>query len=281
MYYLKNVLVILKNHEYIKLFGGIEEQLTKEGITVRLLGMGEKDCAADCDLHGTLWITDTAAVSDCVIGVGGAVLAYLHNNNKEESFAGVKYAFETPQNLTVAYLDRVYRRYAGIPWDILDTERCHIRESTVEDVDLFYEIYKNPSITKYMEDLYSDRNEELAYMRDYIEKVYGFYDFGVWTVIEKESGSIIGRAGLSYREGYEDPELGFVIGVPWQGKGYAYEVCREILKYGKEELGFERVQAFVETENEVSLNLCTKLGFVRMEQAVIMGKNYFRMIKNQ
>jgi RimJ/RimL family protein N-acetyltransferase len=80
-----------------------------------------------------------------------------------------------------------------------------------------------------MEPLYEEVDEERAYARDYIEKVYAFYDFGIWTVVEKTSGEVIGRAGICYREGYEDPELGFMIGVPWQGKGLATEVCRAVL----------------------------------------------------
>ena len=80
-----------------------------------------------------------------------------------------------------------------------------------------------------MEGLYPDREQEREYIRQYIEKIYTFYEFGVWTVVERESGAVIGRAGFSYREGYNEPELGFIIGVPWQHRGYAEEVGRGIL----------------------------------------------------
>ncbi len=59
------------------------------------------------------------------------------------------------------------------------------------------------------------------------------------------------------------PELGFLIAVPYQGKGYAYEVCRAILEYGEQELGFAKVQALVREENRASICLCRKLGFER------------------
>jgi RimJ/RimL family protein N-acetyltransferase len=131
-----------------------------------------------------------------------------------------------------------------------------------------------------MENLYEDRDEEREYIRTYIDKVYGFYEFGVWTVIEKESGKIIGRAGLSCREGFEEPELGFIIGVPWQRQGYAYEVCSAILGYAKEELGFDRVQAFVEPKNTASVSLCEKLGFTDRQAIILEGKMYIRMIKD-
>ena len=153
-----------------------------------------------------------------------------------------------------------------------------IRETIVEDVDSFYDIYKESSITEYMEDLYADRDEEIAYIQDYIKNVYGFYGYGMWTVLDKESGKVIGRAGLSLREGYDIPELGFVIGVPWQRQGYAYEVCQAILEYGNEELDFTNFQALIMKGNEKSKRLCEKLGFVYQEMVEIEGIVYERMV---
>mgnify|MGYP002508282232 FL=1 len=82
---------------------------------------------------------------------------------------------------------------------------------------------------------------------------------------------MIGRAGISRREGYDLPELGFVFGVPWQGRGYAYEVCSAILSYARDELLMERVQALVRPENERSLRLCEKLGFTAAGETVFDG----------
>ena len=100
------------------------------------------------------------------------------------------------------------------------------------------------------------------YIRDYIKNQYGFYDYGVWTVIEKEGGKIIGRAGLSVRPGEEDPELGFLIGVPWQGKGYATEICKAIIAYAQEEMEAKGVIAYVQPDNKASIRVCEKVGMI-------------------
>ena len=73
-------------------------------------------------------------------------------------------------------------------------------------------------------------------------------------------------------------ELGFVIGVPWQRQGYATEVCKALLEYGKEELGFEQVQMLVVPENEVSLRLAGNLGFHRQDQVTWGGSLYERLL---
>lgn len=225
-----------------------------------------------------LYVTDDPKTAKELRDRGEAVLIYLHEGNQEQDFADFLYAVEDPDNLDPEYAVKVYQRMKGLPWDILQTERCLIRETTPEDVDDFFRIYSDPEITRYMENLYPELEQEKQYIRDYIEKIYTFYEFGVWTVIQRNSGAVIGRAGFAYREGYEEPELGFIIGIPWQHQGYAEEVCRAILEYGWERLEFTRVQAMVEPGNEASLRLCKKLGFEAKETVKAGERVYLRLL---
>lgn len=226
-----------------------------------------------------LYITDERETYASLRKKGCYVLPYLHEGSRSEDFPGALWLIENLEEMDRESLELAYRRLAGLPWDILETGRCRVRETTVEDVDSFYQIYAEPSITAYMENLFADREEEIAYTKDYIEKVYGFYGYGMWTVLEKEGNAVIGRAGIIWREGYDLPELGFVIGVPWQGKGYAFEVCEAILDYAKEELSMERVQALVRPGNEKSLRLCEKLGFARSGETEVDGESHFFLVK--
>lgn len=198
----------------------------------------------------------------------------LHDTCGMWDFSGVPYAVTDTDDLDERYLERIWRRCRGLPWGICETERCLVRESVPEDVDSFYQIYSDESITAFMEDLFEDKEKEKQYIRDYIEKVYGFYGFGMWTVCLKETGEVIGRAGLSMREGFEEPELGYVIGEKWQKQGIAAEVCRGILAYGRDELGFERVRALMHPENVASERLCHKLGFLYEEEITLGSEIY-------
>lgn len=242
-----------------------------------MIAMLKKICLSSWEQP--LYVTDQAEVYNAMRKQGCYVLPCLHENNRNESFPSALYAVENPEEMDEESYDLAYRRLAGLPWEILETGRCALRETTVEDVDSFYRIYAEPSITEYMENLFADRDEEIAYTKDYIEKVYAFYGYGMWTVLEKESGRVIGRAGISWREGYDLPELGFVFGVPWQGQGYAYEVCSAILAYAGETLLMERVQALVQPGNEKSLRLCEKLGFTLSGETRLDGKRHFLLVK--
>lgn len=230
--------------------------------------------------EATLYVTDDRETAQRLRRKGEAVLVFLHPGNAGQDFSEFLFAAEDPEDLEDEYIERVYRRLKGLPWNILTTRRCLVRETTPKDVDAFYRIYSHPSITEHMEGLYPEIEQEKQYVREYIKKVYTFFGFGVWTVVERESGEVIGRAGVSYREGFEDPELGFIIGVPWQRRGYALEVCQAILDYARTALEFRRIQALVETGNQASLNLCAKLGFRQASTITLAGKEYHRLVRS-
>ena len=177
---------------------------------------------------------------------------------------GTKYVLEGEGDFDLddfddEFLEEVYRRLNKLPLDILETDRCFLRETWIPDLDSFYEIYSDTSVTKYMEDL-MERSEEEKYTENYRDLIYEIYGHGIWTVLLKETGEIIGRAGLDERAGYDRPELGFVIGTKWQKKGYAEEVCRGILNWASEN-DIEEVMSITEPENIASVNLLKKLGF--------------------
>ena len=78
------------------------------------------------------------------------------------------------------------------------------RELTLSDLPALYELYAKPGMTAFVEPLY-DYETELEYQKASIENRYGFYEYGMWLVLSRETGKLIGRAGL------EHDELGYMI----------------------------------------------------------------------
>lgn len=156
---------------------------------------------------------------------------------------------------------------------MLDTARLYLREQTEEDLERLYQIYSSENITRYMEGLYDDREEELEFTRAYIENMYKFYGYGIWLVCLKENDEVIGRAGLSNRQvdGVNELELGYVIDEKYQGCGYAYEACTAVCEFAKEWLYVEKLVCFIEKKNIPSVRLAEKLGFYLVTE-VCAGK---------
>ena len=276
-FYLKEVIIILSHAGWLAGFGGLVEDLKNREVMCTAM-LAEEEYPVK---ENALYITDHAVTLQDIVEKNLPVAVYLHEDNKEEPLAAARYAFEDPRSLDAVYAERVYRRCKDIPWDILETERCFLRETVPEDVEAFYEIYSAPEMTRYTEDLYESKISERAYIREYVEKVYHYFEFGIWTVVLKETGEIIGRAGLNVREGYDMPELGYVIGKPWQGKGIATEVCSGVLKYATDEFGFEKVMTLIQEENKASLQVAWKLGFQVQEELMEKGVKHLLMIREE
>ncbi len=235
--------------------------------------------------EGVLWIADSPDVVEALMEREAPVAAYFHEWNREEAFAMAGFALEEPQEVEPEYLERIYRRFAGVPWQILETPRCIVREASLSDAPCLEEIHEDPQSRRFVGGLYTkDPTPEgpEAYrpiFQRYLDEVYGFYGYGIWVVEERRSGTVIGRAG--YRPHPQGiPELGYVVAAPYRGQGYAYEACSAILQYGKEELGFTQVQALVEPDNAPSLALCRKLGFRQDGLVEEEGREAMRFLIN-
>jgi len=76
----------------------------------------------------------------------------------------------------------------------------------------------------------------------------------------RENDRLIGGIGLRLVEQHQQAELGYWLGVPYWGKGYATEAGREMLRYGFEQLNLHRIFATYFTSNPASGRVLKKLG---------------------
>ena len=224
------------------------------------------------------------AATDTTIGLGKelgvATMAYLNPSIPNQSYSGVDMLVEGFDEVDVDFLEKAWQRHHRIPWTILVTERCVVRELSLDDMDDLFELYEDGEIDKYTDPLYS-YEEEKEFQRAYIENMYRYFGYGLWLVFLKETGELIGRAGLEHREYHEEIELelGYIIGTKYQGQGLATEICEAILEYAKENTGFERINTLIEEGNTASEHLSQKLGFSHAEDFELDGKIMHRYIK--
>ena len=251
----------------------VEKECEKRGIGLHYVFPEEETLIGE-----TLYITDHEEIAKQLLEEHANVLVWLHEENKEKNLSFAPYAIENIEEAELVYLERIYQRFQKIPWKITETPRCIIREMREEDLDAIYEVYAGKTITRYMEGLYEKRDEELEYTRSYIQNAYTFWGYGTWVIEKKKNGKVIGRIGFNPREGYEEVELGFVVMEQEQQKGYAWECCMAVLKVGKEEYGFEKVQALVKEGNIPSIHLCQKLGFQLQGKVVEGREEYLRFL---
>ena len=184
-------------------------------------------------------------------------------------------------DLDPAFAKRDRCRKAGLPVKIAETKRLLIRETVLEDVPKLYEIRQQPGMSDYVEPMQPTLQEEMEFMEAYIHHMYAFYNFGLWTVLERENGRIVGRAGLFPSKFLDEGvELGYMVAAERQRRGYALECGRAILDYASDVLDLPEVHVLIHIRNRASIRTAGRLGFTEYE---IIQKNrmeYRHMIWN-
>ena len=79
--------------------------------------------------------------------------------------------------------------------------------------------------------------------------------------IEAESEPVIGAIGLVIAGADRRAELGYWIGVPFWGRGYATEAAHAVVAFGFDKLGLDRIHAIVFANNPASGRVLAKVGF--------------------
>lgn len=154
-------------------------------------------------------------------------------------------------------------RKAGIPVEIARTDRLLIRETIDSDIPELYRIGTDQAVRKYIAPMQPTLEEEIVYTKAYVRHMYAFYDFGLWTVLEKDAYGqerVIGRAGLFPSERLAGQiEMGYMIAPECQGNGYGKEAAETVLRYAFNVLDLEEVHLFAEKENKASVKLAETL----------------------
>ena len=78
-------------------------------------------------------------------------------------------------------------------------------------------------------------------------------------LITLRDGTIVGSCGLMLQD--ETPELGYWLGVPYWGKGYATEALHALIDYAFTDLGHNALQAGARVTNPASRRVLEKCGF--------------------
>lgn len=143
---------------------------------------------------------------------------------------------------------------------ILETERLILRELTYDDFADLYDVLSDSDIMQHYPYAF-DENRVRNWIKRNIER-YRNDGFGLWAVVLKENGKMIGDCGVTMQNinGKMLPEIGYHIHRNYQRKGYASEAAAECIKYAFEKLDFDRVYSYMKYTNIPSARTAEKNG---------------------
>jgi len=141
------------------------------------------------------------------------------------------------------------------------TERLMLRAYEIDDLhELHAALYSDEGAMALLGGARDISGTRAALERSMNQQEVGGFSF--WPVIERESGHLIGEAGLfPLTPGGPDIALGYAFGAPYWGQGYATEASRAVLAEAFGHLGLDRVVAITREANFGSRRVLGKLGF--------------------
>lgn len=143
---------------------------------------------------------------------------------------------------------------------IVETERLAFRFFTLDDLPQLIELRSDPEVNKYLGGPERQNAEALAVRIRFYMSCYDSHGFGMCPMIWKETGDVIGGAGLQPLENTNEIEVGYSVIKPFWGKGIATEAARGWMDFGFNEKGLERIVGVTDLDNTASQHILKKLG---------------------
>ena len=134
-----------------------------------------------------------------------------------------------------------------------------MREMRDSDLDAFAAISADPEVMRWLGGEVATRAQAWRQMAT----IAGHWDlrgFGRWVLELRDGGQVVGNAGLWYPEGWPAIEVGWTLGRPHWGSGYATEAARAAIGWARDELGLERIVSLIRPDNESSQAVARRLG---------------------
>lgn len=169
---------------------------------------------------------------------------------------------------------------------MLETERLSLREMVESDFPLLCRHLQDAEVMYAYEHAFSD--DEVQEGIDKQFQRYKQYDFGIWAVILKENGELIGQCGLSMQpcEDKKVLEIGYIFQKAYWGKGYAIEAAVACREYAFDQLNADEVFSIIRDTNIASQNVAKRNGmsvrgtFVKHYYGVDMPHCIFSVRRN-
>jgi RimJ/RimL family protein N-acetyltransferase len=143
----------------------------------------------------------------------------------------------------------------------LQTIRLLLRMPTLDDAPRVQQLADDYEVAKMLALLPYPYTLQDAY--SFISMVREDWESGdtyTFAIMHKAEDALIGVIGLGNNRRHLRGEMGYWIGQPYWGQGYASEAARRVIQFGFETLGLERISATHFAHNPASGRVMQKAG---------------------
>jgi ribosomal-protein-alanine N-acetyltransferase len=158
---------------------------------------------------------------------------------------------------------------------ILETARLYLRKMSPADADALLAILGHPQTMIHFPRPF-DR-ELVGRWIERAERSYTEHGFGLYAVILRETGELIGDCGFLVQEvdGRSEMELGYHLGHRWWGHAYAPESARACVAHAFGPLDRSRLISLIRPVNTQSRRVAEKVGLTIEKETIFKGLHHY------
>jgi [ribosomal protein S5]-alanine N-acetyltransferase len=147
----------------------------------------------------------------------------------------------------------------------LETNRLALKNIDRSDRDFIFDEFQNDFINRYLYD--AEPMSEISQADELID----FYSMEEprmqhrWVLINKTTKTKLGTCGFHcWNPDKKEVEIGFDLLEQFNGKGYMHEAVEAIIKFARNEMKVQRINAIVSVDNMKCMALLERLRFVKV-----------------
>ncbi|MCF3639512.1 GNAT family N-acetyltransferase [Rhizobium sp. TRM95111] len=158
----------------------------------------------------------------------------------------------------------------------LETRRLILRSHRIEDFDSYAALWADEGVVRHIGSTPANREEAWARMLR-MGGLWHHMGFGFLTLIERETGTLIGEAGFLDLHRDMQPstegtlEAGWIVAPAWQRRGYAFEAVSALIEWAGPRFPCRPMTCIIDPDNEPSLRLAFRLGFAEKTRTAYQG----------
>lgn len=143
---------------------------------------------------------------------------------------------------------------------VIETERLSLRLFAEKDLEDAYKLFTDPEVQKYLSPKNRRTREQLKVSLKRFANHWSERGFGILCVTKKENDEMLGYCGFQFFDETKNVEILFCIRLEDWNKGFATEAAKGCIKYGFENLNFDKIYAATDPQNLASQSVLKKLG---------------------
>ncbi|MEO5643244.1 MAG: GNAT family N-acetyltransferase [Bacteroidia bacterium] len=150
------------------------------------------------------------------------------------------------------------------PFPVIQTERLTLREITRDDATAFFELRSHPEVIKYLDRFPPKDIEEI---HAFLERIFSGISSNqsiAWAISLKGKNEMIGTVSFhATQPEHHRAEIGYQLFADYWRKGIMSEAVKAAIDYGFNTMKLHSIEAQTSPENEASIGLLKKMGFVQ------------------